>query len=282
MRLGLKPGWLNRRIDFKETAGTASVLGPLGLNTVCNRARCPNISECFSKKTATFLILGHICTRGCGFCNIEKGEPGEEPKGGAEAVLGAVKKLGIRHAVITSVTRDDLDDGGAGAFKEVIKKIKGHDDKIAVEVLVPDFMGSAAAVNTVLSAGPDILGHNLEVVKRLYAVRRGADYERTLFVLKTAALSGVKTKSSIMLGLGETTGELLEAFGDLRSAGCSFLSLGQYLRPAFKNTPVERYVEPAEFEELKKRAYEAGFEHVESGPYVRSSYNAAAYLEAKG
>lgn len=259
---------------------TERALAGLSLHTVCHQARCPNIAECFSRGTATFMIMGDICTRGCAFCGVTKGVPMPLDPDEPGRVAGAVQKLGLRHAVITSVTRDDLDDGGAGAFAAVIMALKRIDTSPAIEVLVPDFMGDDAAIETVLDAGPDIFGHNIETVPSLYGARKGGDYGRSLAVLYRAKESsqGTRTKSALMLGLGEREVEVLEVLGDLRRIGCDYMSLGQYLQPARKNIPVAEYITPETFERYRERALEMGFLHVESGPYVRSSYMADAYL----
>jgi lipoic acid synthetase len=247
------------------------------LTTVCESARCPNIGECFGRRTATFMILGDVCTRGCGFCAVQGGRPRDLNPREPEAVAETAAKLGLAYVVITSVTRDDLPDGGADHFARTIDAVKGALPGACVEVLVPDFQGSEGALERLVEAGPHVLGHNLETVPRLYpVVRPAARYHRSLELLARAkALSpGSRTKSGLMLGLGEEESEVLEALGDLRSAGCDFATLGQYLQPASEKLPVAEYVRPEVFEELGRRARELGFEHVVSSPLARSSYHA--------
>ncbi len=259
--------------------GTEGMLRGLGLHTVCHQARCPNIAECFSRGTATFLIMGDVCTRGCSFCAVKHGAPGLPDAAEPGRVAEAVRRMGIRHAVITSVTRDDLPDGGASLFAGVIRGLRAHDAAVTVEVLVPDFRGDADAIGIVAGAGPDIFGHNIETVPSLYAVRKGCDYKRSLKVLETArAFSpALRTKSGMMLGLGEAREEVSAVMRDLRRAGCDYLSLGQYLRPGGGCAPVREYIEPAMFDAYREEALALGFSHVESGPYVRSSYMADTY-----
>ncbi|MCE5300903.1 MAG: lipoyl synthase [Spirochaetia bacterium] len=278
MKIKRKPEWLNKKTDFKQMHSAESELTGTGLHTVCHQARCPNISECFAKKTATFLILGDKCTRQCLFCNVTKGVPGPVEAGEAKKVIESAEKLGLKFLVVTSVTRDDLADGGASAFAEVIRKAREWRQETGVEVLVPDFKGDEAAVKAVVDAGPDVFAHNVEVVPSLYYIRKGAVYERSLQVLKMAKDIGAKrTKSGIMLGLGEKEYEVLQVFRDLREAGVDYLSIGQYLRPSLASTPVVEYIKPEIFDCHKEKALEMGFSHVESGPYVRSSYMAEKY-----
>jgi lipoyl synthase len=250
----------------------------LKLHTVCESAACPNVGECWNRRTATFMILGNVCTRRCGFCAVQKGGPlpvdYDEPRRVAEACAA----LGLKFAVITSVNRDDRKDGGAELFALTIRAIRQRLPGCGVEVLVPDFQGSHGAMDTVLEAAPEILNHNTETVPRLYRqVRLGARYERSLDMLSYVkqARPGTPTKSGLMLGLGETIEEVLDVMRDLRSAAVDILTLGQYLRPSQKHLPILRYVALEEFAELKRRGYEMGFRHVESGPLVRSSYHAA-------
>jgi len=255
----------------------------LQLHTVCESAACPNIGDCWNRRTATFMILGNVCTRRCGFCAVQKGGPlpvdYDEPRRVAEAV----EKLGLKFAVITSVNRDDRKDGGAELFALTIQAIRERLPECGIEVLVPDFQGSHAAMDIVLAARPDILNHNTETVPRLYRqVRLGARYERSLdmlaYVKQSQAAAGkrIPTKSGLMLGLGETMDEVLQVMRDLRAAEVDILTLGQYLRPSPKHLPILRYVTPQEFEDLKRAGYEMGFRHVESGALVRSSYHADA------
>jgi len=271
--------WLNKKIDFKSLNKVQRILNTLNINTVCESARCPNISECFLRNTATFMILGDICTRQCKFCNVKKGIPRTIEKDESERVLEAVKLLNLKYVVITSVTRDDILDGGAFLFADCIKKIKEYNNEIKVEVLVPDFKGDINAILKVLKEKPDVFGHNIETIPELYYIRKGANYKRSLEVLSFAKQHNFKTKSAILLGLGEKKEQVLKVFEDLRKAGCDFLSLGQYLQPGRELLPVKEYITPEIFEFYKNKAYEMGFLHVESGPYVRSSYMAERYLQ---
>jgi lipoyl synthase len=251
----------------------------LGLRTVCVQARCPNISECFGRGTATFLILGDTCTRSCGFCSVKSGKPQPVDPDEPARIAQAAERLGLRHVVVTSVTRDDLFDGGAEVFARVIGALRGHDRTMTVEVLVPDFLGDESAVRTVVSAGPDIFGHNIETVRALYSIKRHGDYERSLKILSYAkqCSSAIRTKSALLLGMGETEAEVAGVFRDLRKAKCDYLSIGQYLQPGRRNRPVSQYLSSDQFDRYKKTALEMGFSHVESGVYVRSSYLAERY-----
>lgn len=271
------PAWLKKPLPRgNENFFTHELLRELRLETVCENARCPNRADCYSRRTATFMILGNVCTRPCGFCSVSKGTPemleADEPERVAEAAL----RLGLRHVVITSVTRDDLPDGGADHFYRCIVAVRARTGA-AVEVLTPDFLGDLAAVDRVLAAVPEVYNHNMETVPRLYKKVRGrADYRRSLDLLahvKRQAPHTV-TKSGLMLGLGETTEELLEVLADLRDVGCDTLTLGQYLAPTLKHVPVARFVPPEEFDRLGVLALSMGFGHVASGPFVRSSYHA--------
>ena len=281
MNLTRKPEWLQKKIVSSAHGEMEGLLKELHLNTVCQQARCPNISECFSKRQATFLILGRICTRLCSFCSVSKETPlalePDEPASVAQAVL----RLGLSHVVVTSPTRDDLPDGGASAYAETVAHIRLLAPQARVELLIPDFLGDAAALATVVASAPDILGHNLETVPRLYGIRSGADYRRSLDLLVEAHRLDpeLKTKSGLMLGLGEEEGELFGVLEDLLKTGCSYLSLGQYLAPSRQHFPVQRYLEPELFERYKIEALSMGFSHVESAPYVRSSYHAEQYGE---
>ncbi len=279
--IGPKPPWLKIRITGDANfQSVRHMVEDLSLHTVCQEARCPNIFECFSNRTATFMILGDICTRHCGFCAVTKGAPRltdpEEPLHVAEAV----KKLGLQHAVITSVNRDDLDDGGSGHFVETINWVRKLNPECKIEVLIPDFQGNWEALDKVMQAAPDVLNHNTETVPRLYRrVRPDANYQQTMELIRRAGTYRtssypVLTKSGIMCGLGETMEELQEAVRDLREMGCDILTLGQYLRPTKSHLPVERFYSPEEFAELKQFGLEIGFRYVESGPLVRSSYHA--------
>jgi len=276
-----KPAWLQKKIVPSAHGEMEGLLQELRLNTVCQQARCPNITECFNKRQATFLILGRICTRLCAFCSVSKETPLALDPSEPASVAEAVRRLGLSHVVVTSPTRDDLADGGAAAYAETVACIRVSAPRTTVELLIPDLLGDAAALATVVASAPDILGHNLETVPRLYGIRSGADYRRSLQLLAGAhrLAPGLKTKSGVMLGLGEEEDELFGLLEDLLAAGCSYLSLGQYLAPSRLHYPVQRYLEPELFERYKGKALEMGFLHVESGPYVRSSYHAEQYGE---
>lgn len=282
MKIERKPEWLRKKANAGDQAAMRRLLGELRLNTVCQQALCPNIAECFSCGQATFLILGTDCTRQCSFCNVEKNRVPQPPdRDEPQRIAEAVLRLKLSHVVITSPTRDDLPDGGAGHYAAVVRAVRSASQGTAVELLVPDFQGSEAALATVMAAAPDILAHNLETVPRLYQVRSGADYGRSLELLRMAAEGwpDIPAKSGVMLGLGETEAELLELLRDLRSVGCSYVSIGQYLAPSRRHQPVVEYLPPERFEELRETALGMGFKHVESGPYVRSSYHAAQYAK---
>jgi len=257
------------------------LLNSLNLHTVCQEARCPNISECFQAGVATFLILGAVCTRQCQFCAIEKGVPQPPDPQEPLSVADAVRQLTLRHVVVTSVTRDDLPDGGSSHFSSVIQAIHAHDAQVAVEVLVPDFQGDELALQRVLDARPQVFAHNVETVPRLYPVlRQGAQYERSLRVLAAAHCyrNDIPVKSGLMLGAGEQAEEVRQVIRDLRQAGCEFLSIGQYLAPSKRHAPVHEFIAPEQFAQLREYALAQGFRYVESGPYVRSSYLASHYL----
>jgi lipoic acid synthetase len=248
----------------------------LHLETVCENARCPNRPECYSRRTATFMVLGNVCTRPCGFCSVPRGEPLHVEDDEPARVAEAAARLGLRHVVITSVTRDDLPDGGAEHFYRCVVAVRERTGA-AVEVLTPDFLGDPVAIDRVLEARPEVYNHNLETVPRLYRKVRGrADYRRSLDLLARVKQRspGVVTKSGLMLGLGETADELFEVLADLRSVGCDVLTLGQYLAPTLKHIPVARFVPPDEFDRLAVLARTLGFQQVVAGPYVRSSYHA--------
>ncbi len=279
-----KPPWLKKRIPpVQDLIRVKSILDEAELHTVCEEARCPNLGECFQKGTATILILGRICTRNCGFCAVEHEVPVTPDAAEPERVAHAVKKMGLQYVVITSVTRDDLLDGGASHFAKTIQAIRSLDRKIKVEVLTPDFRGDLSSLKTVLEEGPDVLNHNIETVPKLYPeVRPRADYKRSLDLLKKSKelYPHIFTKSGFMLGFGETEREVLDLLRDLREAGCDFLTIGQYLQPRPDRLPVVRYVLPEEFEEFKKIGEEMGFSSVASGPFVRSSFYASQMFEA--
>ncbi len=279
MEIRRKPLWLQKRVRPGVHADMERLLGGLELHTVCQEASCPNISECFKNRQATFLILGRLCTRLCSFCNVSKESPGPVDTAEPERLATAVQRLALGHLVITSPTRDDLADGGASLYAATVAAIRAASPETRIELLIPDFQGNEAALQLVLQAGPDILGHNLETVPRLYSIRQGADYCRSLELLRLAKrfAAHIPTKSGLMLGLGEEQKEVLAVLHDLRRVGCDYLSLGQYLAPSRRHHPVERFVEPVEFEQLRESALALGFRHVESGPYVRSSYHADQY-----
>lgn len=278
----MKPAWLNKKINLGECSRMKRFLRDCGVETVCEQALCPNMGECFSRSQATFLILGRQCTRLCGFCNIDKGIP--QPPDPAEPgrVAEAVERLKLKHVVITSVTRDDLADGGSGMFAETVSRIRRRMPRVSIEVLIPDFGGEQDSLKAVVDAAPDIIAHNVETVPSLYPdVRQGAEYDRSLEALKTVKrfAPGQKTKSGIMLGLGEKQDQVLAVLKDLLSVGCVFLSIGQYLAPSARHYPVKEYIPPEQFAFYKETAMALGFSHVESAPYVRSSYHAADYLK---
>ena len=248
----------------------------LNLHTICEEARCPNVWECWNSRTATFLILGDICTRRCHYCAVATGRPHPLDETEPERVASAVKALGLRHAVITSVNRDELPDGGARIFAETIRAVRRELPACTVEVLIPDFLGDEAALETVLAATPDILNHNIETVPRLFpSVRPQGRYSRSIELLQAASSRGALTKSGLMVGLGETREEVRAVMRDLRAAGCSIISVGQYLQPTRAHWPVMRFYPPEEFRSIRDEGLALGFRHVESGPLVRSSYHAA-------
>lgn len=273
-----KPAWLRRKLpsgpDYEKIK---SMIDKGRLHTVCQEANCPNQFECFSAHTATFLILGSICTRNCTFCNIEGGAPGaldpDEPRRVAEAAA----RMNLRYVVVTSVTRDDLEDGGAGHFARTIQALQGTISGVQVEVLIPDFQGDRSALETVLSARPNVLNHNMETVRRLYpTVRPQADYDRSLALLERVSRIDpeIPAKSGIMLGLGENEIEVKQVIADIHQAGCRMLTIGQYLQPTAKHLPVVEFVAPEDFDRWRRFALKTGFDKVASGPFVRSSYHA--------
>jgi lipoic acid synthetase len=279
-----RPEWLKVRLkDQSSVDEVTGMMRELRLTTVCEEARCPNLFECWSDRTATFQLMGDICTRHCGFCSIGKGKPGVIDAAEPENVAEAVERLGLKHAVITSVDRDDLADGGARHFAETIAAVRSRNPGCAVEVLIPDFGGDWEALEIVLDAGPEVLNHNVETVPRLYRrARYGSEFERSKELLRRAGLARPdriqRTKSGCMVGLGETREELLELFAELREAEVDVLTVGQYLQPTSGQLPVERYWSPEEFEDLRVAALAMGFNHVESGPFVRSSYHAREHV----
>lgn len=277
------PRWLKKRLPASnEGFFTHRLLTELSLSTVCEHARCPNLPECYSRRVATFMILGSRCTRNCGFCAVTSAKP--EPVDWTEPVrvAQAAKRLGLRHVVITSVTRDDLPDGGAELFHATVVQVRKLTGA-TVEVLTPDFQGNWQALERVLAAGPDVFNHNIETVPRLYRrVRPKADYRRSLLLLRRAkqARPGMPTKSGLMVGLGETFEEVLEVLADLRDVECDMVTIGQYLSPSPRHLPVQRYWRPEEFERLRQLAQSMGFRAVACGPFVRSSYRASELLHA--
>ena len=270
------PPWF--KIRLREGPGYREIrrlTKELTLHTICEEARCPNVWECWNSRTATFLILGDICTRRCHYCAVTTGRPHPLDEAEPERVAAAVKALGLRHAVLTSVNRDELPDGGARIFAETIRAVRRELPACTVEVLIPDFLGDEAALETVLAAQPDILNHNIETVPRLFAsVRPQGRYPLSLALLQAASRRGAVTKSGLMVGLGETREEVLSVMRDLRGAGCSIVSIGQYLQPTTAHWPVMRFYSPGEFDLFKEEGRAMGFRHVESGPLVRSSYHA--------
>ena len=279
------PAWLKRPIpESRGTYFTKDLVGELGLETICESGKCPNRSECWTRRTATFMVLGETCTRPCGFCAVKRGKPEAVALDEPDRLAEACARLGLKHVVITSVTRDDLPDGGADHFRRCVEAVRARTGA-TVEVLVPDFEGDTAAIDTVLAARPEVFNHNLETVARLQQyVRRKSQYAVSLGVLAHAKQSHpqIKTKSGLMLGLGESTGEILDTLADLRAVGCDFLTLGQYLQPTGRHLAVERYLPPQEFDDLGTLARSMGFLEVASGPFVRSSYHAdemAAHAE---
>lgn len=275
----VKPKWLTRRISNVETIGeTINILKRLSLNTVCDGAQCPNVGECYGNKTATFMILGSVCTRQCRFCAVTKGKTEDVDPNEPENIGIACKELGLKHVVVTSVTRDDLPDGGAEHFAKTVKAIRNQNPLSTIELLIPDLKGNWEALKTIVESKPDILNHNLETVKNLYdIVRPQADYRRSLELLKNVKIfdSSIYTKSGIMVGLGEKEEEIYSLMDDLRSIECDILTIGQYLRPSQQHIEIKEYIHPDLFEKYKQAAEEKGFRYVASGPFVRSSYNAA-------
>ncbi|MBG9795808.1 lipoyl synthase [Paenibacillus dendritiformis] len=273
-----KPDWIRIKLTTGENySEIKDMMRSKTLHTVCEEARCPNIYECWANRTATFMILGDICTRACRFCAVNTGMPTELDLQEPERVAEAAERMGLRHCVVTSVARDDLNDGGASIFAETIRAIRRRMPFCSVEVLIPDFMGNWDALRVVMDAKPDILNHNIETVERMSdRVRAKAKYSRSLELLRRAKemQPGIPTKSSIMLGVGEEWDEILQAMDDLRAVDCDILTLGQYLQPSPKHLDVAKYYHPDQFAELKQEGMKRGFSHVESGPLVRSSYHA--------
>ena len=279
------PPWLKKKLDVGgRDVYTREVIDSLSLHTVCDSAKCPNINECFSRGTATFLILGNVCTRNCSFCAVDSGVPEGTDYDEALRVAAAAKRLNLRHVVITSVTRDDLEDGGASHFAATIRAVRDKLPLATIEVLTPDFNGKKEAIRKVLEAEPTIFNHNVETVPRLYKwVRAGADYKRSLSVLRYARgySAKLRTKSGLMLGMGEEKEEVVNVLEDLKSAGCEMITIGQYLKPSNGKLEVFRFVHPDEFKEYGDLAKALGFRHVASAPFVRSSYCADQWVETE-
>jgi lipoic acid synthetase len=279
-----RPEWLKKRINLDNNyQKTESVLKDLNLNTVCQAAFCPNLGECFRAGVATFMILGNVCTRNCRFCDIPNGQPEEIDQNEPENLAKAARKMNLDHVVITSVTRDDLKDGGSGHFVKIIKEFKNIEG-ITIEVLTPDFNGKKEDIKNVLKAGPDVFNHNIETVPRLYSkIRPEADYQQSLTVLNMAKQfdGSIITKSGLMLGLGEQKSEVISVMEDLRKNDCDLLTIGQYLQPSSEHAELKKYIEPSKFREYKRIALNLGFKAVASQPFVRSSYQAKElYLKA--
>jgi len=280
------PPWIKKRLPANPRADiTRRILERHDLNTVCRSAHCPNMGECFAAGTATFMIMGNVCTRSCRFCAVGGGNPAALEASEPARIAAATKEMGLRHVVVTSVTRDDLEDGGAAHFAAAIAAIRKLNPRAAVEVLVPDFRGREESVRTVIEAGPDVFNHNVETVPSLYEeVRPGADYRVSLGVLRLAKRisPAMLTKSGLMVGLGERREEIETVMGDLRGVGCDILTIGQYLSPSREHLPVVEFVEPAEFDRYREIGLRMGFKAVASGPFVRSSYNALEVKEQAG
>lgn len=277
------PDWLKVRIGGGENySKVKTLLRSAKLHTICEEAKCPNIAECFGNGTAVFLILGNICTRDCRYCNVTHGMPNPVNRNEPRDIAESVKTLGLRYVVITSVTRDDLKDGGASVFYETIQEIRCVNDACKIEVLIPDFRGDETAIQKVVDAAPDVINHNIEVVEDLFPqIRPQGNYQRSLEVLKTIKTKErrIPTKSGFMVGLGENTEQILTTMHDLRNVDVDFLTIGQYLQPTRNHAAVNKYYPPDEFVELKNAALQLGFLHVESGPLVRSSYHAQAAFQ---
>ncbi len=275
-----KPSWLRIQLpSADEYSKVKGVLKEQHLHTICESGACPNKGECWSAGTATFMILGDICTRNCKFCNVTTGKPFPADLYEPQRVAEAVGKMKVKHCVLTSVDRDDLPDGGAGIWAETIRAVKAASPQTTIEALIPDFKGRKVDVQMVIDAGPEVISHNLETVRRLTPqVRTFAKYETSLEVIKYIASKGVRSKSGIMLGLGETEEEILETMDDLLAVGCEVMTIGQYLQPTVKNLRVQKYISPEDFDRYGKIAMEKGFRFVESAPLVRSSYHAEKHL----
>jgi lipoic acid synthetase len=276
-----KPEWLRKKITPSNHKAMIELLGENNIHTICEEALCPNISECFSQKVATFMILGTQCTRACSFCAIKRAKPIPPDSSEPQKIADAVLKLELKHVVITSPTRDDLEDGGAGHFCKTVDAIKKANGSIVVELLIPDMQENDKALKQISMSGAKIVGHNLETVPRLYSIRKGSQYQRSLSVLDKLSNFNAKciTKSGIMLGFGERDDEVIKLMKDLLSVGCKFLSIGQYLSPSLHHAAVTEYVKPERFEFFQRIGLKMGFTHIKSSPYTRSSYMAHQYLE---
>jgi len=272
-----KPDWLKVRPPFSaECRNIKSTLDGLGLHTVCEEAACPNMAECFHSGTAAILVLGNVCTRGCLYCNVEHGRPVAVDPNEVNRLADAVKKMKLEYVVITSVTRDDLPDGGAEVFASCVTRLREENPSCKVEVLIPDFQGNPASLEKIIAAGPDVINHNMEVVKPMFAkLRPQGSYKTSLNLLKKISSSPVVSKSGFMIGFGESRENILQLIDDLASVSCRRLTIGQYQQPTLRHWPVAKYYHPDEFDEFKTIAYRKGFQYVESGPRVRSSYHAA-------
>ncbi len=281
MQTTRKPHWLKVKLPSGDNfKALREIVETHKLHTICSSGRCPNMGECWGDRTATFMILGNICTRSCGFCNVATGKPLAADLAEPEKVAQSIRLMGVKHAVITSVDRDDLPDGGAGIWAETIRKIRDYNPDITMETLIPDFQGKENLLDLIIEESPEVVSHNLETVRRLTKqVRKQAKYERSLAVLKYLKEQGVnRTKSGIMLGLGEQEDEVIETMKDLRAAGVDVMTIGQYLQPSPKHLPVVRYPHPDEFKKYEKIGLSMGFRFVESGPLVRSSYHAQKHI----
>lgn len=275
-----KPDWLKIKVPKgKQYVSVKDIVNNHKLHTICTSGKCPNMEECWGRGTATFMILGDICTRSCKFCAVKTGRPLPADTREPERVARSVKLMKLKHCVITSVDRDDLEDGGAGIWAETIRKIREESPGITIEALIPDFQGKKEQLQQVIDARPDVLSHNLETVRRLTPqVRIAAIYSRSLEVIKWIAGSGIRSKSGIMVGLGETEEEVYEVMDDLRSVGCEVMTIGQYLQPTPKHLEVKDFITPGQFKKYEEAGYKKGFRHVESGPLVRSSYRAEKHV----
>lgn len=275
-----KPDWLKIRVPAgKEYLGVKEIVNRHKLHTICTSGSCPNMHDCWERGTATLMILGDVCTRSCKFCNVKTGRPAAADPGEPQRVAESVKLMGLKHCVLTSVDRDDLEDGGAGIWAATIRAIKKECPGTTIESLIPDFQGKRELIQMVVDAGPEVISHNLETVRRLTPeVRSVASYERSLEVIRIISESGARSKSGIMVGLGESREEIMETMDDLRAVGCEVFTIGQYLQPSKKHLPVSRFVTPEEFESYRIAALEKGFVHVESHPLVRSSFHAEKHV----